>query len=67
MVAWYYGSLVLPKSQIYMTTVIIAICDFLKIPSSQHNYIIELYTYNIALAIYFIKLTKMYAIHFNGF
>ena len=31
-------------SQIDMTTVIIAICDFFQIPSCQHNYIIELYS-----------------------
>ena len=31
-------------SQIDMTTVIIAICDFFQIPSCQHNYIVELYS-----------------------
>ena len=46
-----------------MTTVIIAICDFIFKFRVVH--IITLLNY-IELAIYFIKLTKMYAIHFKG-
>ena len=47
-----------------MTTVIIAICDFFRILSCQHNYIIELYS----ISHIFHKTNKnVHAIHFNGF
>ena len=53
---------IIPKSQIDRTTVIIAIYDFFF--KFQVVNIITLLIY-IALAIYFIILTKMYAILFN--